>query len=83
MKIKKYKSKYENYDIAQRLDDLKSVLEIQCSKGNFDQSEYMRGMANGLILAWHIIREPYGSDVPYLNERNHENDDIKRNTQKN
>ena len=64
--IKKYESKYDNYDIGQRLSDLKNIVEIQCSKGNFDQGEYMRGMANGLLLAWYIIREPYGDHVPYF-----------------
>lgn len=63
-----FQSKYENYDIGQRLADLRNIVEIQCSKGNYDTSEYMRGMANGLLLAWHIIREPYGSTVPYFEE---------------
>ena len=64
--IEKHGSKYDNYDIGQRLDDLESVLKVQCSPGNYDQSEYMRGMANGLLLAWYIIREPYGKEVPYF-----------------
>lgn len=64
--MKEYKSKYDNYDIGQRLADLKSVVEVQCSKGNYDVDEYMRGMANGLLLAWTIIREPYGAEVPYF-----------------
>ncbi len=64
--MKEYTSKYDNYDIGQRLEDLKSIVETQCSKGNFDQNEYMRGMANGLLLAWYIMREPYGADIPYL-----------------
>lgn len=66
--IKEYSSKYENYDISQRLADLKNVVEVQCSKGNFDQGPYMLGMANGLLLAWYIMREPYGAEVPYLSE---------------
>lgn len=65
MKIEEYKSKFENYDIGQRLADLKNILEVQ-----FDTTEpgsdYMRGMYNGLLLAWHIMREPYGKDVPYM-----------------
>lgn len=65
MKINQYESKYENYDIGQRLDDLKSIVETQCSKGNFNQNEYMRGMANGLLLAWYVMREPYGKEIPY------------------
>ena len=65
-KATEYKSKFDNYDIAQRVADLKSVVEIQCSTGNADQGEYMRGMANGLLLAWHIIVEPYGKEITYF-----------------
>jgi hypothetical protein len=64
--IKDYQSKFDNYDISQRLDDLRSIIEIQCVKGNYDQGEYMLGMANGLLLAWNIMREPYGADITYL-----------------
>ena len=66
MVTKRHKSKLENYDIGQRLVDLENVLEIACSKGNYDVDEYMRGMANGLLLAWNIIREPYGTAVPFF-----------------
>lgn len=76
LKIAEYKSKYENYDIGQRLEDLKNVVEIQCSTGNFDQGEYMRGMANGLMLAWYILREPYGKEVPYFDAPESETEKI-------
>lgn len=33
------------------LEKLIEIRDIQCSEGNYDQSEYMRGLANGLILA--------------------------------
>lgn len=66
MKLPIYDSKYDNYNIAQRLEDLRSVVEISASKGNGDANEYMRGMANGLLLAWTIMAEPYGKEVPYL-----------------
>ena len=66
MKVKEHQSKADNYDIGQRLEDLKNVVEIQCSPGNVDQGEYMRGMANGLLLAWHIIREPLLAEIPYF-----------------
>lgn len=62
----KYSSKYENYNISQRIVDLESILKIQCSKGNYDVDEYMRGMANGLLLAWNTIVEPYGKDVKFF-----------------
>lgn len=61
-----YKSKYDSYDISQRLEDLKNILEIQCSSGNYNTGEYMRGMANGMLLAWYTIAEPYGAEVPFF-----------------
>lgn len=67
-KILEYGSKYGNYDISQRLADLKNIVEIQCDPSNALVNEYMRGMANGLMLAWYIMREPYGVEVPYFKE---------------
>jgi hypothetical protein len=60
--------KSDSYPIDQRIADLQSIIETQCSRGNYDTSEYMRGMANGLLLAWNIVVEPYGTEVPYFNE---------------
>lgn len=40
---------------SQRIDQLIHVMNLQCSEGNWDTSEYMRGLANGLILAYHIM----------------------------
>ncbi|TIL53788.1 MAG: hypothetical protein E5Y83_05725 [Mesorhizobium sp.] len=37
--------------LLKRIDDLKKVTEIAVQPGNADADEYMRGMANGLILA--------------------------------
>jgi hypothetical protein len=54
--------KSDSYPIDQRIADLQSVIETQCSRGNYDTSEYMRGMANGLLLAWSIVVEPYGTE---------------------
>lgn len=64
--IKKHNSKFEHYNITQRLEDLKNCVEIQCIKGNYDCNDYMRGMANGLLLAWYIMQEPYGAEVPFF-----------------
>lgn len=47
-------------DITEGLDDL---IKVQCSDGNWDYDEYMRGMANGLILARTLID---GNDPEYL-----------------
>ncbi len=60
------KSKYEEYTDEQRKEDLKSVLDIATDPGNLSDA-YMQGMANGLILAWTIIAEPYGTDPKYVN----------------
>lgn len=59
------KSKFEEYTLEQRISDLEDILKIQCHDENWQCSEYMRGMANGLLLAWSIIAEPYGKDVPF------------------
>ena len=42
-------SKLKNEEKA--LEKLKDMCVTQCQKGNFDVNEYMRGMANGLMLA--------------------------------
>jgi len=49
--------KIDRKEIDGRINELEEVKKIQCSKGNFDQSEYMRGMANGLILAVAIMED--------------------------
>lgn len=43
--------------IERRLEELANVKAIQLSPGNFDVNEYMRGMANGLILADAIMND--------------------------
>ncbi len=56
----------EEYTAEQRKADLKSMVETQSNFGS--PHEYHRGMANGLILAYSIAYEPYGSPVKYLEE---------------
>lgn len=63
-KAREYTSKYDNYNIAQRLADLKNVTEISCDQGTNDP--YMVGMANGLLLAWYTMAEPYGAEVLFM-----------------
>ena len=58
-------SKRDNYHLLHRIEDLRNVKDTQCSKGNYDYDEYMRGMANGLLLAWNILMEPYDTDVKF------------------
>lgn len=42
-------------EIAQRINELQELLNIQCSNGNWNYDAYMHGLANGLILAEHTI----------------------------
>lgn len=41
--------------IDDRIENLRNICAIQCSNGNWNVNSYMRGMANGLILALAII----------------------------
>lgn len=66
-------SKRENYHMRHRIDDLQNIVEIQCSPGNWDQDEYMRGMANGLSLAWNILMMPYGHEPQLFSQKDFEN----------
>lgn len=63
--IREYKTKRENYHIGLRLSDLESCVktQLECSPQDDD---YMRGMANGLLMAWSIMAEPYGEDVQFI-----------------
>ena len=49
------------------LEKLKNVLDIQTSDGNWNVDPYMFGMANGLILAYHIMTDSH-EECPYLNQ---------------
>jgi len=47
------------------LHDLEKINGIQSSHGNWDYDEYMRGMANGLILAVAIMKN---KEAEYLDK---------------
>ena len=36
--------------ITKRIKDLIEIRDVQCQEGNWDVNEYMRGLANGLIM---------------------------------
>ena len=55
-----------NSEFVRRFDDLRKCTDIQCSSGNYDCNEYMYGMANGLILALHIMQGSLDTNVPYM-----------------
>jgi len=42
---------------------LENIAAVQCSHGNWNHSEYMWGMANGIILALAIMKD---EDPKYL-----------------
>ena len=52
--------------LEERVEDLKSITKVQCAEGNFDHGEYMRGLANGLILALSVMEgsEPVFKEYP-------------------
>lgn len=52
--------------MEKQFEKLKEISSIQSTKGNWDYSQYMRGLANGLILAVAIMedKEPvYKEDI--------------------
>jgi len=44
-----------NKDIKLHIDELQSLVDIQCSEGNYNCNPYMHGLANGLILALSVL----------------------------
>lgn len=50
--------------LEQRLETLRKLVEVQCGDGNWNFNAYMMGLANGLLLAEHIISGRDG-DVCY------------------
>ncbi len=51
--------------LEEKIVDLKCITKTQCSRGNYDQSEYMRGMANGMILS---VATMEGTEPKYFNK---------------
>jgi len=60
--------------MKKEIENLKDLLKVQCSNGNWNYSYYMRGLANGLILALATLenKKPKYLDEPkeYINQRN-------------
>lgn len=50
------------------LDELKRCRDIAMSPGNADYNKYMRGIANGLILAVAIMEDKEPDFIPAPNE---------------
>ena len=58
--------KMKKIEYKKALSKLRNVTKVQCQNGNWDYDEYMRGMANGLILAKAIFenKQPVYFDAP-------------------
>ncbi len=48
------------------MNDLKEMIKVQCSNGNWNYDPYMHGMANGMICAMALItgKEPEYLEAP-------------------
>ena len=42
-----------------RVGELRRILDIQCTDGNWNYDPYMHGMANGLILSLSVMEDVY------------------------
>lgn len=58
------KSESAEYTLEKKKEDLKRVVDIATSDGNWNYDPYLQGMANGLILAHAIIND---TEPNYLN----------------
>ena len=49
-----------------KMSDLKNLVDVQCSHGNWDYDPYMHGMANGMILSLSVMdgKEPQFLESP-------------------
>jgi hypothetical protein len=52
-------------EFKSRMENLINLRNIQSTPGNYDCNEYMRGMANGLILAVHTMLSPK-KEIAYI-----------------
>ena len=46
-----------NEEAAERIAKVGTVTKVQCTDGNWNHDEYMRGMANGLLIAMSILHD--------------------------
>lgn len=51
-------------DWLKRITDLDNVAKIQTADGNWNYDPYMMGMANGLLLAHHIMTNEEQGSMP-------------------
>ena len=48
-----------------KTEALRELVKVQCTDGNWNYSEYMLGMANGLICALAVVED---KDAKYLSQ---------------
>ena len=42
-------------DLEKAIKTLKTLIDVQCSDGNWNYNSYMMGMANGMILSLSVL----------------------------
>ncbi len=50
---------------TKQIEQLKELIKIQCTDGNWNYDQYMRGMANGLKVALSVLD---GKDPEFLED---------------
>lgn len=55
------------------IEKLKELTKIQCADGNWNHDEYMRGMANGMILSLAVLEN---KDPEYLEKPKQKKDNV-------
>lgn len=53
-------------EFKRRLSALRNAASVQCRDGNWNYDPYMFGMANGIILAVHIMEGQVGEPFFFL-----------------
>ena len=56
--------------LSDRVGDIDKMVDVQTAAGNWDANSYMRGMANGLLLAQHTMHG-WDGDPAFLEEPIH------------
>lgn len=57
---------HKNDAMTEAHEKLKGLVDIQCENGNWNYDSYMHGMANALILAYHVVTSS-DEECPFLN----------------
>jgi len=44
-----------------KIEQIQDITNVQCGDGNWNYDPYMQGLANGLLLAVHILEDKEGA----------------------